>query len=244
MNIYIYIYIYISNCAHHNPHRLHQDGEGPSEAEEGGTMSNRGGAAGRAQGGGGAAQDALHAHLGKGSGAGAEVRERRDSSERVSGDGSFGTGKKAHWTPAIEPTLVEDCAVSTFEKFQWKHVEMLQSCDFDAQITFNPNKVSTPPFFWRCVFVCVCVCVVVLTFALRVARALCLPLPRPRYSMLARKCGCERHGVVCVGVMFVRLLGDVSRASEQLSRAFSAVLNACCVCARGVGTGGARGGGR
>ena len=99
-------------------------------------MSNRGGAAGGAQGGGGAAQDVLHAHPGKGSGAGAEVRERRDSSES-----SFGTGKKAHWTPALEPTLVDDSAVSTFENFQWKHVEMLQSCDFDAQITFKPTKV-------------------------------------------------------------------------------------------------------
>ena len=129
----------------HNPHRLHHDIRGESQGGDGDMLSH-----GAGEGGGGRAsecdvQDVWHALPAKGSGAGGEPRERRDSM----GDGSFGTGKKAHWTPALEPSLPDDHAVATFENFKWKHVEMLESADFDAQITFNPNKVRLFAAFLR-----------------------------------------------------------------------------------------------
>ena len=68
------------------------------------------------------------------------ARERRDSL----GEESFGTGKKARWASSGDGDTGEEVreGVAAFESCKWKHVEMLQSSDFDAKITFNPNKVG------------------------------------------------------------------------------------------------------
>lgn len=79
------------------------------------------------------------------SGASAKAAEAAEGSEgehRRERSDSFGAGKKAHWGGAEEPAgSHNDDEVATFEKGSWKHVEMLQSSDFDAKITFNPDKV-------------------------------------------------------------------------------------------------------
>lgn len=64
-----------------------------------------------------------------------EKRERRDS---------FGAGKRAHWDAVEEAGGSHNAEAATFEEGAWKHVEMLQSADFDAKITFNPDKVFMP----------------------------------------------------------------------------------------------------